>query len=507
MAVARAYHLPELETPLAVDFIHTHAVGMMQLGAGGTGSRGIATRGRIDAIVFRTLAVSMLLLVACQSEDESLQQQQQPNVILILLDTVRADHLGMYGYAGHTSPNLDALARDGVVYDRIISSSPWTVPAMGSIFTSTYPSEHHAGERPGGAAGSTTPANVDWSTLGRMDPTFPTIASILKDRGWSAYAVLANPALRGFGLFPDTYDRIDDPAGSDFAGLRRATEVTDSAIRTIESVRDDRFFLVVHYIDPHAPYDPERGVRDEEVEAYSRREAVSLPRSRAVVSYDQEIRDMDGEIGRLLDSIRENHLYASALIVVIADHGEELWDHSDREMSVGPTVTTPAAHGHTFYQELLHVPLIIKFPNSEAKGLRDARLASSVDVLPTILDVTGIEAPDHLRGVSLLSDRSRLPHPGDRFVVSEHPIYYDDRKAVVSGTLKYVLNTKTGGERFIDLGSNDFTDRDVTEEISETRKQQMRDLMERSSIANPSAPDSFVDRDTMKQMEALGYVD
>ena len=282
----------------------------------------VASRRHLAVICTWILLAFSTALVACPPGEQA-TPQRKPNIILIVLDTVRADHLGSYGYSWDTSPNLDALARDGVVFERTISPSPWTIPAIGSILTSTYPSEHHAGERPSEAV-TDVKNNVNWSALGKMDPTLPTIASLLDEHGWTTHAILASPWIRGFGLFPETYDQVDDAPGDDFAGLSRAAKITDAAVQVIETARDGPVFLVVHYIDPHAPYDPTSAVLDDDVQQYSQREMLSPSRSRAIANYDQEIRDMDNEIGRLLDSLRTKHHYADSLIIVIADHGEEL---------------------------------------------------------------------------------------------------------------------------------------------------------------------------------------
>jgi len=370
------------------------------------------------------------------------------NVMIVAVDTLRPDHLSCYGYSRATSPNLDMLARQSVRCQYALSQAPWTLPSFSTVFTSLYPSQHGA---------------IDVNS--RMRTSFPTLASILKSKGYATGAIVNAPALkpayrtsRGF----DFYDMTPQTG-------RIADGTTRDALKWIDSVRDRPFFIFVHYFDPHLPYSPPPPYDTLYDSAYTGRigrsfnlEGFSLVRDSMFVQmkrlsdadwkhivalYDGEIAFTDSCIGVLLRGLEERHLRSNTLIVFLSDHGEEFFEHGGFE------------HGHTLYDDLLWVPLMFSMPGvlPEGKVVKDqVRL---LDVAPTILDLIGIEKPPHFEGVSLaplltgrgaIDERSNsiLP-PGVSY--AEAMRHGAEQKSITAYPWKLIYKTLNGEIEVFDL--------------------------------------------------------
>ncbi|NNL66206.1 MAG: sulfatase [Myxococcales bacterium] len=336
--------------------------------------------------------------LGCTSRDAG------PDVIVIVVDTLRQDRLGTGGHDRPVSPAIDRLAADGIVFGEARAVASWTKPTVASILTGYTPRRHGALRYDEG--------------LGRV----PTLATRLSLAGYAARAVVANPFLDGAG-FERGFER--------FQNLSRKGRwqvpgrvVTNGAIRALED--HDQVFLYVHYLDPHDPYEPADGAHKALVRPYDGPAEGSMafmrgpllrkthPVSDADVAhlldlYDAEIRTVDAAIGRLLDWLRAAGRYDDAWIVLTSDHGEEFHDHGGW------------LHSYTLYEEQLHVPLIVKPPArlGIAPGRRDA-LVGQIDVVPTLLDGLGLAADDPPEGRSLLP-LMRDPAAGDpdRILFSE----------------------------------------------------------------------------------------
>ncbi len=279
----------------------------------------------------------------------------KPSVILITIDTLRADHVGCYGAQTVKTPTLDALAHDGVVFERAISQVPLTWPSHAVILTGTYPFQN----------------GVQDFTGQPLAPQFRSVAQAFKQAGYATGAVVSAFVLdrswglaRGFDFYDDafsaqTFEQKD-------IGLvdRRAGESVAHAIAWLKKTPRRPFFLWLHLYDPHSPYDPPEPYRSE----YSSH------------LYDGEIAYADHELGNLMTWLRQNHLYDSSLIVALSDHGESLGEHGEDE------------HGFFLYNATVHVPLIIKPP--AASGIPAARRPEPVEtvaVAPTLLQLAGLK--------------------------------------------------------------------------------------------------------------------
>lgn len=301
-----------------------------------------------------------------------------PNVVLLSADTLRADHLGCYGYDKPTSPNLDALARDSVLFDDCICQVPLTNPSFGAVFSGQYPRT------------TGTPRNGL-----RMPDRVPLITEAFRAAGYETLCVQSNWTLkgrlsglnRGFDQYRDDFTR---KRWGLIKGERDAKGVTDLALELLAR-RDPAkpFFAWFHYSDPHAPYLAHKGFDPNGAAGHGARE-----RTRA--RYDSEIAYMDSEMGRLLSALpREN-----TIIVFLGDHGESLYEHDY------------LGHGRRIYQDNLHVPLMVRAPDLTPR--RERAPVRILDVAPTLLGLGGLAHDPNLPGRDLL----REPPPSDnlRFV-------------------------------------------------------------------------------------------
>jgi arylsulfatase len=345
-----------------------------------------------------------------------------PNVLLVSVDTLRADHLGFYGYARDTSPNLDAFAKQSQVYLHCSAHGAMTGPSTASLLTGFLPHETTV---------------FDNSPL---PPSMVTAAEFLRDSGYRTRGIVSNFVLRkkegyaqGFEAFDDEMDAVELVRG---IAERTAGNATDRAMRALEELRGDPFFLWIHYQDPHGPYTPperlaslfeaaepgdELPINDSVsgnggIPAY---QVIGDERHPAdyVSRYDREIFFVDEQFGRLIEELKRLDLLDRTVTIFTADHGEAMGEHAYW-----------FAHGEHLYDGLLRVPLLMRIP-----GLAPAEHEHPVqhlDIVPTLLEISG-RAP-----VAQLTGRSLLTTPEEsRFIVSEL-----DRsaQAVQSGGLKLV---------------------------------------------------------------------
>ncbi len=296
------------------------------------------------------------------------------NVILITIDTVRADHLGCYGATDIHTPTLDALAHDGIVFERAISQVPLTWPSHAAILTGTYPFQN----------------GVQDFTGQPLDPRFRSVAQVFKQQGYATGAVVSAFVLdrswglaRGFDFYDDAFSA--ETFQTKDVGLvdRKASESVSHAINWLQRTPKRPFFLWLHLYDPHSPYDPPEPFRTQ---------------YRGHL-YDGEIAYADHELGRLIAWLKQNRLYDRSLIVFLSDHGESLGDHGEKE------------HGFFVYNSTVHIPLIVKPP--VGSGIRPGRVARPVEtvaVAPTLLRLAGMknaaEKEKQFQSAGLLGDEA-----------------------------------------------------------------------------------------------------
>lgn len=297
-----------------------------------------------------------------------------PNVLVLLIDTLRQDHMSVYGYERDTTPVLRAFAEDATLLTQLVPSSSWTRPSVGSLFTSMHPNYHGA------------QTNRD-----KLREGLPSLAASLGAAGYDTQGLMSNAncvPTWGFGgdfaryVYVDSYmeRQWDDD-----------TVAADLAIASIDRLRGRPWFLYVHFMSPHTIYNPPEPFRSKFAEDLGHLGLAERRRRSMINLYDAEIARSDFEFGRILDALHATGQYDNTLIVVLSDHGEEFQEHGGWE------------HGRTLYEEVLRVPLIIKPPN-EAWTVpnRVESIVEMVDIAPTILDIAGVPAPERFQGRSIL---------------------------------------------------------------------------------------------------------
>ncbi|MFH1312447.1 MAG: sulfatase [Candidatus Eisenbacteria bacterium] len=397
---------------------------------------------RLRVITKLALVVCIAALLSCTGE------APKTNVIIIGIDTLRPDHLGCYGYGRATSPNIDRFAAEGVLCEKAISQSPWTLPSFATVFTSLYPTQHGA-----------------MVVKSRMRESFPTLATILRDAGYATGAIINAPALKP----ANGVDRGFDHCHMTPLDGRNADGTTRDALEWIDTIDNQPFFMFVHYFDPHLSYSPpspydqrfdpgyEGRIGDSfDLEGFSRVRDVMFEELKVlsaadwnhIVSlYDGEIAFTDKAIEDLLKGLYDRALRGNTLIVFLSDHGEEFYEHGGFE------------HGHSLYNELIWIPLMFSLPGVLPEGVRLSRQVRLLDVAPTILDILGMEPPSHFEGVSLrpllegtgvpaVRDGSLLPHD---VAYSEAIMHGPEMKSVSAYPLKLVHHMATDKDMLFDL--------------------------------------------------------
>jgi arylsulfatase A-like enzyme len=315
-----------------------------------------------------------------------------PNVLLITVDTLRPDRLSSYGYAGHRTPGIDALAAEGALFENAFTDAPWTTPAMATVMTGTYPTRH----------------GFRSTNVHRLGPEQLTLAEMLRDRGYATAAFVGSFPLdsiyqldQGFDVYDDEFtlpilkypDLDPEHVESEFKqspeeqrlfalekavndSRRSDAEVTDAARAWLERGPEPPFFLWVHYFGPHTKPD------------------WTIPKAdrirRQFAGYLPDVLEVDRAVGRLLAAFDAEPLRERTLVVFHADHAESLGEQG----YVG--------HGMRLNDATMRIPLILRYPPRVPAGVRSQALARNVDILPTVLDAVGAPAPDFLSGESLL---------------------------------------------------------------------------------------------------------
>ncbi len=331
------------------------------------------------------LLLLLLVLAGCA------KRSTPPSLLLITIDTLRADHLGTYGYARPTSPRIDALARGGVVFEKAYATLPRTTQSVATILTGLYPKHHQAR-----------------GLFSYLPAGNTTLAEILREQGYATRAVVSNIFLQPGKGFEQGFESYSNPR-SRFDG-DSAAQITAEALRALGGLQGRPFFLWVHYLEPHWSYEPEERFVQRFDPGYQPSEAMRelregkfrkgdlifsnpLPprdREHLVACYDAEIAQVDEQIGLLLDGI-PRALRADLLVVLTSDHGESLCEHG-----------YCFAHGETLYDDTLHVPLIFSLPGRVPPARVASANVSLLDVAPSVLRLLGLPGRPGMDGLPLL---------------------------------------------------------------------------------------------------------
>jgi len=389
------------------------------------------------------------------------------NVLLISIDTLRADRVGCYGYAGRTTPAIDALAAEGVVFRHAVSPVPLTLPAHASMLTGANPPRH-------GVRGNATY---------RLGPDNVTLAEILADNGFTTGAVISAFVVDSrFGLdqgFDDYDDAFDEPVTTNVIVERSAGETTRHALQWIEENRQERFFMFLHYFDPHLLHDPPEPYASEFFDD----------------PYDGEIAYVDAGVGEVIDALKRLDLFDRTLVVVTADHGEMLGEHGE------------LSHGWFVYESAIRVPLIFRAPGIDP-GVRDEP-AGLIDIVPTICALLELPCPEGIDGVDLapiLRGGGELA-ARELYCESLEPTKYgcNPLLALVGERHKYIETTRP---EMYDLHDDPQESRNLLMQEPErgaASRERLASLLAEQGRGRSDASTSL-DEDSQRRIEALGYV-
>lgn len=476
------------------------------------------------------LAAALALAVACGPREAASPWPERPNILLVTIDTLRADHLSAYGYERETSPNLDRLASEGVRFERTTVQWPKTGPSFASMFTATYPKDNRIVRQVG------IPLPYE----------FRMLAEEVRARGYQTLAVVANGAVasdfhfdQGFDTYLESWKLVPKGRGVDPAGAQAINDLAMAAFDTVDPGKP--WFAWIHYLDPHAPYTPPEGFRDRFVgdehfdpsvtidvsKESGRRQMTGIGFAQVLeghedlafytARYDAEILYTDAKIGELLGFLRERGLLDQTLTVVTSDHGESLGEHHYF-----------FDHGRFSFETCLHVPLIFHFPGVLEPRV-DREPVELLHLAPTVLDAAGVELVDQ----GWMQGRSLTPRllgradgkGGLAFAEAGYATGGKWQKVVRDRRFKAILAPTRAENRWI--GGVDVpwalydldADPGETENVAERHPAELarlRAALEAWDGAEPfpvlvDATDPGVERgmdeETRRQLKALGYVE
>ena len=399
------------------------------------------------------------------------KEQKTTNIILITLDTVRADHLGSYGNKKIKTPNLDRLAREGMLFENAITSAPITLPAHASIFTGLYPFR----------------INVRNNGTYMLADNSITLAGILQKNGYRTAAFISAAVVRsvfnldqGFELYDEKLDHHRLASGEYVE--RRADSVTKTALAWLNSSKDNPYFAWIHYYDPHSLYEPPEPFLSQ----YKQN------------PYDGEIAYVDSQLADIIKFAREQEKTGKkVLVIVVADHGEGLWDHGEPE------------HGIFLYQETVRVPLIFTWFPEKYKAHRIAEVVRTVDIMPTIIEYLSLPLPKESDGISLLPLIEQKKGWKENFAYSETLLSREDFGwsqlfSIQDNNWKYIFAPRP---ELYDMKNDIFEKKNVVDgtnnAVTEKMKQQLTALsvlkFEQKPNPVPISPED------LEKLASLGY--
>ena len=427
----------------------------------------------------------------------STQAESPRNIILISLDTLRADHLGTYGYHRNTSPFIDAFAKESIVFEHAVVQAPNTLPSHMSIMTSLYPSFHGT-----------------WNKNSRLDDEHITLAELLQGKGYQTAAFVDGGFVSASFGFDQGFDIYDDQG-------RRIAQILPKVKKWLDENKSNPFFLFIHCFDIHSPYKPpppyDRIFHDFTYTGHfnlSRKDQklkmdVTEEDLRHLIAlYDGGIRYTDEKIGEFLSYLRDSGLYDQSLIIITSDHGEEFQEHGG------------FLHWQIYYRPNLNVPLIMRIPNYPKEEIRINELVRSIDLLPTILELT--ELPPHTRaqGISLLPLIKRHTSFVNRSLWQVSRLFKKDSNPSFAEYGEYnwsiitdegyqmIYNSVRHSIQLFDLKVDPLAQNNIAKDNEDIIKRLFSQHKEiYSKTPTRKAPTITLDEQTREQLIALGYLD
>ncbi len=446
---------------------------------------------------------SLLLLtwgVVYLLENSALHEnRKKPNIILIVVDALRKDHLGCYGYPRNTSTNIDRLAENGIKYTRCFSQAPWTTPSISSLLSSRYPSE------------------LEIKDIGnRLKDEFVLLPEVLKRQGYRTGAVISHAFLGSQWNFDQGFDDFNEDNIFRRYGIS-SPGVTQRAIEFIDKNRDKEnrdkpFFLFLHYFDPHynfhqhEEYDfsgateyhgPVSAGMDLFVLRRQRKNLTEEDIERLISFYDSEIAFTDYHIGMVLDRLKQLELYENSLIIFTADHGEEFMERGW------------LGHTKTLYSEVTNVPLIIRYPGVE-EGRTSKEPVGLIDLYPTLMDYLDISPATRLSGHSILG-RDLAGEAANLPVYSETS-RLTELRSVVQNNIKLIYNVKSSRYHLYDLEEDPLEETDLFKkrrldykQVYTTLKTQLEKWTAQVQKSQSGPENTVISDELKKHLESLGY--
>ncbi len=436
----------------------------------------------------------------------STQTKPPRGIILISLDTLRADHLGIYGYHRNTSPSIDAFAKESIVFEHAVVQSPWTLPSHMSIMTSLYPSFHGVTKR-----------------TERLADEHVTLAELLREGGYRTAAFTDGGYMRAVFGFNQGFDF--------YGGFRRRgiARILPEVKKWLDKNKSNPFFLFIHCYDIHQPYDPPPPYNSifhdfpytghltpnckTLLAAWMNRLKVNDEDLHHIIAlYDGGIRYTDKKIGEFLSYLRDSGLEDQSLIIITSDHGEEFKEHGS------------FLHWQLYHRPNLHVPSIMRIPNYPKKEIRITELVRSIDLLPTILEIAGLPTHSKAQGRSLLplikrhkKFLNRSLHQVFRLFKKDSVISFAEapnprfRKesdiSIITDVYQMIYNLKSHNIQLFNLRVDPIAQNNIAkdhDDISERLLSQFKEVY--STTPSYKAPIIFLDEQTREQLKALGYI-
>ncbi len=403
----------------------------------------------------------LLALASCQS-------QRPLNLVLVTIDTLRADRLGCYGNSKIETPNLDKLAQAGTLFENAVTHAPLTAPSHASMFTGMYPTAHKVRDTGGFV----------------LQEQQTTLAETLQQQGWDTAAFVGASVLKksfgfaqGFAVYDDQMPKPGAAGETGEFPERRAGETVDRAIQWLGAQSDKPFFLWVHLFDPHSPYDPPTPFRQK----YDGK------------LYDGEVAYTDQQLGRLFESVGKKSLPENTVIAVLSDHGESLADHGE------------FTHGVFLYDSTLRIAFLMSGPGVP-KGLRVKQQARTVDLMPTLLEVMGLKPLPGMQGASLVPVFTGKETPASfsyaETLFSKLNMGWSELRAIRTNRWKYIRAPKP---ELYDLATDPGESSNVIA-IHPVEAQELESKLRSIIGASEKVETAPVDRRTMDQLRSLGYL-